>query len=541
MIDRRRRLLILGTSAAALATALGLRLRARRGANASASASTGAPATATDAAAHLMAPQRLGGPLTLDATPVTTPLFAGAPTRILAYRDPATGALNPTLSIARGATLDVTLRNGLDEDTTLHWHGLLVDEANDGSGLHPVPPGATRRYRFDVRNRAGLYWYHAHPHMKTGRQLQLGLAGLLKVEDDEDRALSETLGLDASRDIALMLSDRQIDAHNAIVYRDQADDWIGNRVFANWRPEAVREVAPALHRFRIANVSNARLLRPAFLHEDTPLPMQLIGTDGGLLAQAWPMDDLFLGPAQRADVLVDFSALPPGSRVVLRSLDYVAMENDDDGGIAPDAMGEHPGAAKNGEPLDLMLLQVVAPRTTTTTATAAIDRLPSTLSSLPDAPTPADVADWPVRPIRLSMDANGSWFINGLNFHTCKAGPAFEVRRGSREVWEIRNNMSSMPHPMHVHGTQFRVLSRSISPPDIRARSVDAQGRGPQDLGLCDTVVVWPGETVRLAMHFDAGAAGTQRYMLHCHNLEHEDMGMMLTFAVVEPTHGATT
>lgn len=528
MVDRRRRLLVLSATAAALATAAGLRLRAGRAPSPRADAHAYGAARTRDRLMDplLMDPLRLDGALVLEATPATVPLFDGAPTRILAYRDPASGALAPTLSIARGATLDVTLRNRLDEDTTIHWHGLHVDEANDGSGLHPVPPGGERRYRFEVRNRAALYWYHAHPHMKTGRQLQLGLAGLLAVHDDEERALLAALGLDdGARDVALLLVDRQIDAANAIVYRDQADDWIGNRVFANWQPDAVRDVAPALHRFRLLNGSNARLLRPAFVHADAALPMQLIGTDGGLLARPWAMDDLFLGPGQRADVLVDFSELPPGAQVVLRSLDYVAMANDEGGGAtAPDIMGDHPGAAMNGDALDLALLRVAGAR-------IAPPPLPDALSTLPPPP---DAADWPVRPIRLSMDANGSWFINGLNFHTCRAGPAFAVKRGAREVWEIRNEMRSMPHPMHVHGTQFRVLSRSISPPDVRARSVDAQGRGPQDLGLCDTVVVWPGEIVRLAMDFAQPFAGTQRYMLHCHNLEHEDMGMMLAFAVVD-------
>jgi blue copper oxidase len=78
------------------------------------------------------------------------------------------------------------------------------------------------------------------------------------------------------------------------------------------------------------------------------------------------------------------------------------------------------------------------------------------------------------------------------------------------------------------------VVSRSISPPDIRARQVADGGLGPQDLGFNDTILVWPGEIVRIAIDFSQPFSGAQRYMLHCHNLEHEDMGMMLTFAVVD-------
>jgi len=476
----------------------------------------------------LMADLRPSGPLRLQASVVETELFGSAATTLWAYRtcDGNRPCLNPTLHLARGDTLDVVLHNTLGEDSTIHWHGLEVDEANDGSGLHPVADGAERRYRFEVRNRAGLYWYHAHPHGRTGRQLQMGLAGLLLIEDEEERALRDALGrVWGDTDLSLMLTDKQIGPDHAIVYRDGADDWIGNRTLVNWSPEPQRSVRPALHRFRLINVANARLLRPAFLHEGAALPMRLIGTDGGLLGTAQTVDDLFLAPAQRADVLVDFSGLPAGAQVILRSLDYAAMENEDESGpLAPDLMADHPGAAAMGEALDLMLLRIEGD-------TDPPVRVPERLSSLPPPP---DTAGWPVRSIRLSMAAEGDWLINGRNVHTHGHAPAFEVRRGTREVWEIRNNMTSMPHPIHIHGVQFRVVSRAISPPDMRARSFGDNGLVAQDLGLQDTVLVWPGEIVRVAIDFAQPWTGTQRYMIHCHNLEHEDMGMMLAFAVVD-------
>ncbi len=476
----------------------------------------------------LLADLRPAGPVRLQAAVVQAEVFAGAATTLWAYQGCDGGApcLNPTLHVSTGDTLDVTLHNALAEDTTVHWHGLMVDEANDGSGLHPVPANGERQYRFEVRNRAGLYWYHAHPHNRTGRQLQMGLAGLLLVEDEEERALRARLGLPwGERDLPLMLTDKQVDAGNAIVYRDEADDWIGNRVLANWSPEPAMTVAPGLYRFRMINVANARVLRPAFLHEGAPLPVRLIGTDGGLLDQPRIVDDLFLAPAQRADVLVDFGGVPAGGRVLLRSLDYVAMENEDESGpLAPDIMADHPGAVMMGGALDLMVFDVEG-------VAAPPTHVPDTLSSLPPPP---DTTGWKAREVRLSMGADGEWLINGLNFRSHGHHPAFEVKRGSREVWDIRNNMTSMPHPIHIHGVQFRVVSRSISPPDIRARQVADSGLGPQDLGFNDTVLVWPGEIVRVAIDFSQPFSGTQRYMLHCHNLEHEDMGMMLTFAVVD-------
>lgn len=470
--------------------------------------------------------------LTLAARSDAFAIFPGAATPLWHYAAQVDGRryADPLLRVRRGEALDVRFENHLDEATTVHWHGLLVDEANDGSGLHPVAAGGEARYRFDVRNRAGLYWYHAHPHGRTGVQVQRGLAGLLLVEDDEERVLRERLGLAwGERDVALLIADKQIGADNAIQYDEhEPDDWIGNRVLVNWTPEPHLDVAPALHRFRLANTSNARMLRLAFEHRGTPLPFHLIGVDGGLLAQPWRIEDLFLAPAQRADVLVDFAALPPGARVLLRSLDYVAMENEDESGeFAPDPMGDHPGAMPMGHALDVMEFRVAA----ASAAPSAPTPIPQRLCDLADPP---DTRGWPVRPLRLRMDAQGTWYINDWNFHHTGHAPAFSVKRGSREVWEIRNSMTSMPHPIHLHGFQFRVVSRSISPPDIRARAVAGNGLGPQDLGVSDTVVVWPGETVRIALDFSQPLRGTQRYMLHCHNLEHEDKGMMITFAVVD-------
>jgi FtsP/CotA-like multicopper oxidase with cupredoxin domain len=485
----------------------------------------------------LLADVPLSQSLTLRAQIGDFAIFAGKPTPVWHYAGAYEGrdVANPVLHATRGQTLDVTVANGLREDTTLHWHGMLVDEANDGSGLHPVQPDARKHYRFRIANRAGLYWYHAHPHGRTGLQLQHGLAGLLLVEDEEERALRERLGLKwGERDLPLLIADKQIDANNAILYKTGADDWIGNRVLVNWTPEPRLEVLPALYRLRMANVCNARVLRPAFLYEGQALPFHLIGTDGGLLAQPWPMDDVFLAPAQRIDVLVDFSDMPPGGRVVLRSLDYVPMENEDESGaFLPDPMGDHPGAAPMGAPLDLMQFCVAGcdeqPRTPVATARKAA--IPASLSKL--APPP-DTAGWPVRALRLRMDEAGNWYINDWNFHRDGHAPAFTVKRGTREVWEIRNSMTSMPHPIHLHGFQFRVVSRSISPHDVRSRQVAPGGLGPQDLGCNDTVLVWPGEIVRIALDFSQPFSGTQQYMLHCHNLEHEDMGMMLTFAVTD-------
>jgi suppressor of ftsI/bilirubin oxidase len=106
------------------------------------------------------------------------------------------------------------------------------------------------------------------------------------------------------------------------------------------------------------------------------------------------------------------------------------------------------------------------------------------------------------------------------------------VRRGARETWLVENSRASMPHPMHIHGFQFRVLERRGTPAPVRALGTGRNGLLPQDGGLLDTVLAWPGEAVRIALDFSHPFPGDQTYMFHCHNLEHEDLGMMIRYAV---------
>lgn len=460
--------------------------------------------------------------LTLVAEIRRHALFEGRTSDLMTYRAVVEGreVFNPVLRVRRGEEIDVTLENRLGEDTTIHWHGMLVDEANDGSGMRPVHHGDRYRYRFDVRNRSGLYWYHPHPHDRTGAQVHHGMGGALVVEDEDDDALRRELGLEFGRtDVPLVLQDKQVDFRNKIQHAMGEDDWFGNRMLVNLSPEPVFEAATCLHRFRLLNASNARTYLIAFLAGGRKLPWHLVGTDGGLLARPMRMTEAYLAPAQRIDVLVDFGKLLAGSTITLASLRHDPMENDGRVPLGDPAM-EHPGAPPLGDPIDLMRIHLkyaaCAPRT-----------IPSRLSS---GPAPVSV-DAPPRRFRLHLDGP-KWLINGYNFHDDMRAVRERVKRGAREHWDITNDMKSMPHPMHLHGFQFRVVQRRNSPAQVRRLAVAPGGLTAQDLGSADTVLVWPGETVRIAIDFSQPYSGTQLYMFHCHNLEHEDQGMMLNVAV---------
>ncbi|MBI2508851.1 MAG: multicopper oxidase domain-containing protein, partial [Betaproteobacteria bacterium] len=151
--------------------------------------------------------------------------------------------------------------------------------------------------------------------------------------------------------------------------------------------------------------------------------------------------------------------------------------------------------------------------------------VPQTLSKLE---SPVDLQTGP-RVIMLDV-LKSRWRINGLTYDM-KATPIV-VKRGATEVWEIRNAERSMPHPVHIHGFQFRVLSRSGSPEQQSRLAVADNGLAATDLGWKDTVLAWPGETVRIVTDFSHPFPGDQVYMVHCHNLEHEDGGMMLNLKV---------
>jgi blue copper oxidase len=157
---------------------------------------------------------------------------------------------------------------------------------------------------------------------------------------------------------------------------------------------------------------------------------------------------------------------------------------------------------------------------------AASPAPPSTLSSLAAPRIGGDDAV----PFRLSF-AKSRWRINDRVFDM-QAEPVV-VPRNTVQTWLLRNYYTSMPHAMHLHGFSMRVLARETSPDFVGALAVDDKGRLASDLGIKDTVLVWPGESVRVSIDFACAFAGPQDYLLHCHNLEHEDGGMMLRVRIV--------
>ena len=476
-------------------------------------------------------------------------ILPGKRADLLAYHAERDGKsyVNPTIRVQKGKQLSAEFTNDLDEETTVHWHGLHVDWRMDGHPFHPVAPRATYRYSFPVQDRGGTYWYHPHPHGRTAIQTYSGLAGLFLVEAEEERDLTEALDLRLGEtDIPLLIQDKVLDESGNIVY---VPGVMRKVILINLTPNPYLQVGTRIYRFRVLNGSNSRTYRLAFSKtgEDELLPYQIIGTDGGLLERPREASEVFLSPAERMDVLLDLSSFEVGEEVVLRSLPFDPMHHEHEmkmgEGMEHKGHMEHMGHADHTEhvghhhhmdhhvsPTQLSdgsafnLLKLVVTEKMDYTRS-----VPETLSRMPQL----DSGRATTRPITVSMttdDRGMQWLINGKT-HEMDEFPIV-VQRGTKEIWEIRNDEKSMPHPMHIHGFQFRIQERVGTPEQVAHLVVDEKGRLVTDLGWKDTVLVWPGETVKWFIDFSHDFEGEQLYMFHCHILEHET-AMMINLKVV--------
>jgi blue copper oxidase len=487
-------------------------------------------------------------PARVTAQKESVEIVPGKSSEIWTYRVEQDGKtyVNPTFRVQKGKEFSAEFANDLDEETTVHWHGLHVDWRMDGHPFLPVAPGATYRYEFPVQDRGGTYWYHPHPHGGTARQTYAGLAGFFLIEDEEQQRLDEALDLNLGEtDIPLLIQDKILDESGNFVYEPDAMavdmGYEGDVILVNLTPTPYLEVSTRVYRFRLLNGSNARTYRIAFTKagEEELLPYQVIGTDGGLLDRPQAARELFLSPGERTDVLLDLTGFEVGEEVVLKSLPFDPMHREHDmdmgggmehmGHLGHMDMGNHMhhqmGPAHLPDGSEFYLLRLVVKEKT--------DYSRSVPESLSEIPQPnLGEADTRAITISMTMDEQGMrWLINGKT-HTMDEFPVV-VRRGAKEIWEIHNDEKSMPHPAHLHGFQFLILERAGTPEQVTHLVADEKGRLLTDVGFKDTVLLWPGETVKCAMDFSHGFEGEQIYMFHCHILEHET-AMMLNVKIAD-------
>jgi FtsP/CotA-like multicopper oxidase with cupredoxin domain len=484
--------------------------------------------------------------LALVAEPGEVQILPGASTRVWRFaarllRGPADtiaamdGAsyLGPVIRLRRGHRVRIRFRNQIGEPSIVHWHGLDVPELADGHPRFAVGHGSEYVYDFTVANRAGTYWYHPHPHMRTGAQVNRGLAGLLLVSDPEEEALGLPSG---DGELLCVLQDRRFGADNQFLYVDDAPagvrgrggmrgmgrgmggmgrgmeamadavgGWLGDRALVNGHVQPAVDVARRTYRVRILNGSSARVYKLAWSDGS---PLVVIGTDGGLLDRPRTMPAVTLAPAQRVDLILDLSRHRSGSTLALRSLAFPS------GDVGVVGMAAATAPVRQGAELTLMTLRVSA-------ATGPRVEVPARLSSDEFRRDPSA----PVRRVPLTF-RQMRWLLDGRVFDLTDVAAEEIVSAGSTHVWEFVNEPNpmgmAMAHPIHLHGRQFRVLSRSGGLPG-------ALREGMSDAGPLDTVLVLPGEAVRVQVTFSTQPG---LFLYHCHTLEHEDMGMMRNYRI---------
>ncbi len=447
--------------------------------------------------------------MALRAAPAQAQILSGAPTRVWRYeaeivsgRDDALGPmpgpyLGPTFNLIKGETVRINFTNELDEPSIVHWHGLHVPESADGHPRFAIDPGETYTYQFEVRNRPGTYWYHPHPHGRTGPQVYWGLTGLLTVSDPDETAPALP---DGEYDQFLVIQDRRFSDDNQLVYLDPGPrqrimGFLGDQILVNGEVNFTLPVATRPYRFRLLNGSNSRIYK---LGWRDGRPLTVIGTDGGLLERPVERPYVTLAPAERIELWVDFSQDEVGSELTMDSLEFSRSE----------AFPIFHVRVEREEPAQLTL--------------------PEALSDL-DGYREADAVNRD-RPRSFAIEmARMRWLLNGRTFEMDKTAQNEVVRLGDLEVWEFVNESPrmTMPHPIHIHNVQFQILERAILP-EFEAQ-YETLSAGYVDEGWKDTVLLLAGERVKVLLKFEDYEG---LYVYHCHNLEHEDLGMMRNYRV---------
>jgi spore coat protein A, manganese oxidase len=429
----------------------------------------------------------------------------------------------------------------------------------------PASPDAAV-FEYSNDQRATTLWYHDHTLGITRLNVYAGMAGFWIIRDDIEDSLN--LPGPAPRlddepgtsyyEIPLAIQDRTFNEDGSLFYPDSREyfdgydgpfipettvspiwnpEFFGNTMMVNGRTWPYLQVEPRLYRFRMLNGSNSRFLVLKF---NTELAFNQIGTEGGLLPGApVVLDQLLLGPAERADVIVDFSQFEPGDEIILLNLGP-----DEPFSGLPLEPGTEANPETTGQVMQFRVVELTAngnpgeiPR-----SLPPIDRLESTLPARTvtlneEMYEPADV------PVEALLGTNSSLSLDWGDEITER------MTVGDIEIWNIVN-LTQDAHPIHLHLVQFQVLERipldrdgfqdavnavngeATTPPDpLDYLTGDAIEPEIWETGWKDTVIAYPGTVTRIIAHFDRAGL----YVWHCHILEHEDNEMMRPYLVDEP------
>ena len=389
----------------------------------------------------------------------------------------------PTIKARSGRRVVVRQVNNLQESMSVHLHGGHTPPDSDGHPTDLIGPGATKTYVYPNNQVSANLWYHDHAIDVTGRHVYMGLSAFYLISDNFEDALPLPRG---NNDVALLIQDRLFNSDGSLNYplTDSTirNGVIGDRLLVNGALQPYFQVPRRKMRFRIVNGSNARIYKLALSTGD---PLIQIGSDGGLLSYPASRQAISLAPAERIDVVIDFSRYPIGTSVVLKNQDNSASPS------IP----------------DVMRFDVVREEADESSVPAKLRPVPRLTEGSASV----------TRTFSLSQTyQNGRdlWTINGRLYDPARieASP----RLNATEIWVFQNR-SGESHPMHIHDIEWQILD------------VNGVRPSPGDDGSKDVFLVPAWGTLRVIGTFTDNLGS---YVSHCHKLEHEDHAMMFNFAV---------
>jgi spore coat protein A len=449
----------------------------------------------------------------------------------------------PTIEVEAGSPLQVQWQNelpgkhvlaapsdmmadGPDVKAVVHLHGAMVTQPSTKDRVHNndgwpdawITHGQTQIADYPNEQRARMLWYHDHAMGTTGRNVAAGLLGVYFIRDAYERSLNLPSG---AYEIPLVIQPKLLNGDGSLAYVESlAVEHYGNAMFVNGKLYPYLEVEPRKYRFRVLNASNARTVALKLVDgedlETAGPGFYQIGSDSGFLENTVLLNDpasekssrLTLAPAERADIIVDFSKYA-GKTFVLHNN---ALPDDADGTV----------------PLyQVMQFRVKPQASAPDTSSLPMKMQPIRRMEVREAAnTRRIVFD------QMEMGGQTMLTLNGKMWHD----PVSEMPvLGSTEVWELVDTLPDS-HPFHIHLVDFQVLDRR--PFDLNEYlksgkieySGAAEAPDANEMGWKDTVRITPAHVTRIIMKF-APFAG--HYVYHCHILEHEDMDMMRPFDVV--------
>ncbi|SEQ61369.1 multicopper oxidase family protein [Nitrosomonas ureae] len=393
---------------------------------------------------------------------------------------------------------------------TLNGPGQFKDHfyPNIYAGYDEFPKSVKNPVGGDKREALGTLWYHDHCLDFTAPNANRGLAGFYLLYDELDSGNEHDPNPAALRlpsgayDYPLAFQDKRFDANGIHIFEEMSSEGtLGDKVTVNGIIEPILKVASRKYRFRLLNAGIARFYQFHLVAaNNVQQPFTYIANDGNLLPK--PLlnrKNVRLGVAERADIVVDFSLYPQGTEL------YLVNRWEQTSSRGPKGV-KGPG---------MKVLKFIVDREPDE---PDVSQVPAKLRPI-RRPTATEIATAPVRYWRFERK-NGMWAINDKFVNVRSAGA--NMAMGSFEIWELDNPSGGWSHPVHIHFEEGHILNRYVDGIEV---TVPVHERGRKDV-----YTLGPNEKVRIFMRFRDFPG---KYVMHCHNMIHEDHAMMVRWDIL--------